>query len=206
MSRTRAMVLSVSLAAMAVTAAGCEDEDKATPQVIFDGEIRGGASNDCRDVSRLFQIGEFGNASASPKVPSQPVKDGERGKPSPYDQGNVTVSCSVLPTGGDQFDVAASLDLGGATGGFFRIDGRFKTTGDQSGIHAQFSSRKSANTYEQRDRTCVVRYLTTFQGVAAGRVWGQVTCPNAENINADNGTACEIVAEFRFENCSQGDD
>jgi hypothetical protein len=191
------------MAAMALTAAGCEDEEKATPQVIFDGRLTNGSDNDCRDAREIFRIGDFGNPGATPKVPPKAVKNGEKGDVDPYDQGNVSVSCSVVPAGANEFDVSASLDLGGATGGFFRIDGRFKTTGEQANIRAQFSSRASANTYDQRDRGCIVRYTTSSHGVAAGRVWGEITCPKAENITTNDGRACEAGAQFRFENCAQ---
>ena len=46
-------------------------------------------------------------------------------------------------------------------------------------IQIAFSSRKTTNTYDETDRKCVVRYSTPFEGVAAGRVWGEITCPDA---------------------------
>src|SRR5690349_6001800 len=131
--RQHAIVCLVSIPALAVFTAGCADDEKATPQIIFDGHIENGTGNDCRDEGPLFKIGDFGNQNVDPKVPSQPVKDGD-----PYGQGGVSVSCSVTPAGPDEFNVAGSIDLSGATGGFFRIDGKFKTTGEQQGIHAKF--------------------------------------------------------------------
>ena len=44
-------------------------------------------------------------------------------------------------------------------------------------------------------------YVTEFQGVAAGRVWGQLDCPNANR--QDTGASCQALAQFRFENCTQ---
>src|SRR5262249_23736450 len=152
--------------------------------------------NDCQDEGPLFDIGDFGNQNTDPKVPSRAIKDGE-----PYGQGAVSVSCSVTPAGADEFNVAGSIDLSGATGGFFRIDGKFKTTGEQQGIHAKFASRRTTNQYDSLGNGCVVRYSTSFQGVAAGRVWGEIDCPKAENLGAQK--ACKGVAEFRFENCDQ---
>ena len=194
--RHHAIVALLSLPALAMLTAGCEDEEKATPQIIFDGRLELGTGNVCKDTGALFTIGDFGNQALDPKVPSKSVKDGEG-----FDQGTVSVSCSVTPAGTDEFNVAGSVALSGATGGLFRIDGKFKTTGEQTGIHVIVSNRKTANTYEQKDRGCIVRYTTPFQGVAAGRVWGEVTCPKAENESAQ--TACEAIAQFRFENCGQ---
>lgn len=194
--RQHAIVVSLCLPALGLLTAGCDEEEKATPQIIFDGRLELGTGNNCKDVGELFVIGDFGNQAMEPKVPSKAVKDGEA-----WDQGTVSVSCSVTPAGGDEFNVAGSVALSGATGGLFRIDGKFKATGEQTGIHAIFSSRKTANSYEQRDRACIVRYTTQFQGVAAGRVWGEITCPKVENPGAQ--TECEAIAQFRFENCGQ---
>ena len=195
--RQHAIVVSLLLPTFGVLSAACGDEEKATPQVIFDGRLElGGSSNNCKDVGELFIVGDFGNRALDPPQGSKPVKDGEA-----WDQGTASVACAVTPAGDGEFDVAASVALSGATGGLFRVDGRFKATGEQTGIHAIFSSRKSGNSYEQRDRQCIVRYGSTYQGVASGRVWGEITCPKVENPSAQ--TECEAIAQFRFENCAQ---
>lgn len=184
----------LAVSTVVVLAASCDDEEKSTPQVIFQGHIEK-RNTDCQDVGDLFSIGDFGNQNLDPKVPAQAIKDGQ-----PYSQGVVSVSCAVTPAGGDEFNVSASVDLSKATGGFMRIDGKFRTSGEQTGIHAIFSSRRTANTYEQIDRQCTVTY-PQFGGVAAGRVWGEITCPRAENPGAQK--TCVGVAQFRFENCAQ---
>jgi hypothetical protein len=51
------------------------------------------------------------------------------------------------------------------------------------------------------DGGCSLVYTTNYQGVAAGRVWGEITCPKVTNSGA--GVACQAVAQFRFENCDQ---
>ena len=192
--RQHAIVATLCLPVIGLLSAGCEDEQKGTPQVIFDGELQRGSGNDCKDSGRIFQIGEFGTPAL--EQASKPIKDGEG-----LEQGTVSVACSVTSAGADEFDVAGSVNLDGATGGFFSIKGKFKATGEQTGIHAIFSSRRSGNSYEQKDSACIVRYTTSNQGVAAGRVWGEITCPKAENTNAQ--TSCEAIAQFRFENCVQ---
>jgi hypothetical protein len=194
--RRHAIACLVSIPSLALLTAGCEDEDKAIPQAIFEGRLERGVGNDCQDTGELFRVGEWGNPAAEPPQPSRPVKDGEA-----WQQGVVSVTCTVKPAGPDEFHVEANLDLSGATGGFFRIDGKFKTTGEQTNIRAMFASRRTTNAYDQADRGCIVRYTSQFQGVAAGRVWGEVTCPRAENAGAQK--QCEAIADFRFENCNQ---
>jgi hypothetical protein len=163
------------------------------PQAIFEGRLERGATNDCTDTGPLFTLGDFGNQAQSP---STAIKDGES-----FAQATVAVSCSVTPVGSAEFDVTASVALSGATGGFFQIAGKFTASGEQTGINATFSSRRSGNTYDQTDGACIVRYTTGLQGVAAGRVWGEITCPTATTPSTE--TACEAVAQFRFENCAQ---
>jgi hypothetical protein len=194
--RHHAIAATFCLPVVALLGAGCEEETKETPQVIFDARLELGTGNNCRDVGGLFTVGDFGNQALETKVPPKAIKDGES-----FEQNTVSVGCAVTPAGNDEFNVAGSVVRSGAEGGTFRIDGKFKATGEQTGVHAIFASRKSGNTYEQTDRACVVRYTTPFQGVAAGRVWGEITCPKAENDGAQ--TSCEAIAQFRFENCSQ---
>lgn len=194
--RHHAIVVTLCLPVLGSLGAGCGDEEKATPQAVFYGRLERGTGNNCRDTGDLFTVGDFGNPAAEPKVPAKPVKDGE-----PWPQGTASVSCSVTPAGADEFNVAGAVALSGATGGLFRIDGKFKATGEQTNINAVFTNRRTGNTYEQRDRGCIVRYTTGYQGVAAGRVWGEITCPKAENAGAE--TSCEAIAQFRFENCGQ---
>lgn len=196
MSRTRhAIAVTFSLCLIAAVSGGCDEETKATPQVIIaNARLESGPDVNCTDRPALFDIGELGNPAAN--QPSRPVKDQEA-----FGQGTVSVVCSVTPAGGNEFDVKVNADLSGPTGGYINITGKFRTDGEQTGISAQFRSRFTTNAYVQSDGGCRVRYLTAFQGVAAGRVWGEIECPRAENESAQ--TSCKAIAEFRFENCSQ---
>ena len=198
MIRRHAIAVLVAFPLALATTPGCSSDNKATPQVIFDGHILHGShtSQDCHEDGPIFTVGDFGNASATPPVPANPIPDGQ-----PFSQGTASVACSVVASGADQFNVTASVLLSGVPGGLFRVDGVFKTTGEQTGIHAQFANNLSKNSYDELDHACTVRYSTAFQGVAAGRVWGTITCPNVENSGAQ--TKCEADAEFRFENCEQ---
>lgn len=197
MFRRHALVALSCLPIVASLTSGCSEDEKATPQVIFSSSLSRGAGTDCQDSGPLFAIGSFGEPAL--KETAQPKKDGEA-----FDQGVVSVSCSVTSAGADAFNVQASVDLSGATGGLFRIDGKFTAVAPPdgiTGIHAIFTSRRTTNTYEQTDSTCVVRYTTQYQGIASGRVWGEVICPTASNAGAQR--SCTATAQFRFENCTQ---
>jgi hypothetical protein len=199
MFRRRVLVLLLSVPTSAIMIAGCTDDEKATPQIIFDGNIERGGAVKCQDVGDLFKVGDFGNLAAEPPVPSQAVKDGDA-----FGQGAVSVSCSVVSSGANQFSVNASVDLSGATGGLFRVSGTFTTSGEQQNVQAFFSSRKSTNSYQQ-NQGCTVTYTNpAVMGVAAGRVWGHIVCPKALNVKlGDPDNTCQGVADFRFENCAQ---
>jgi hypothetical protein len=196
--RTHALVALTSLTVSTILAAGCSDPEPAIPQVIFDGQLQLTAGGDpnrgCKEVGTLFTVGDFGNVFTDPKTPSRPVQDGAQEQ-----QGSVSISCSVTPAGADEFNVNATVRLTGATGGLFTVKGKFKTGGEQTG--EGIFAKQSLSSYTQRDGKCVVKYTTPNQGVAAGRIWGEITCPNAELANGDS--SCQGYAQFRFENCAQ---
>lgn len=185
-------------------AAGCGEDEKATPQAIFDGYLETTPAQlepdekNCGEAGGLFTIGEFGNPAFDPPIPSKPVKDGDQTQ-----QGGAGVTCSVTPAGEGEFNVAVSLNLTGATGGTFVIrQSKVKTDGAANGVSATFSKRGGANiVYNQNDGGCSIRFTTSYQGVAAGRIWGEITCPKVTNSGA--GVACQAKAQFRFENCDQ---
>src|SRR5262245_55346577 len=112
MFRRPAIVLALAVPPIALLMAGCSDDEKATPQIIFDGHLERGTGNDCPSVGPLFTIGDFGNLAAEPPKASTSLKDGDA-----FSQGQVSVSCSVTSAGADEFDVSGSVDLSGATGG-----------------------------------------------------------------------------------------
>lgn len=176
----------------------CSDDTNATPQVVFDGQLTTGnhSSATCGEGGQGFDVGAFANLNLSTPEGSAPVKDGDE-----FEGTRVSVACSVVGAGANTFNVSGTVDLAGSSGGVFRVDGQFTTTGDQNNIHAFFSRRASGNSYDETDRQCTVRYTTSVQGVVAGRVWGEIDCPNMYNANADR--TCGFKAQFRFENCAQ---
>lgn len=191
-----------------VFAAGCSEDEKATPQAVFDGRLELSPAQDlgelknCGEAGGLFTIGEFGNPAFDPPIPTKPVKDGDSTQ-----QGGAGVGCSVKPAGEGQFAISGFLNLTGATGGTFNIRNSTVSTNCTAdapckGISATFSKRSGGGlVYNQTDGGCQLVYLTNYQGVAAGRVWGEITCPKVTNETA--GVACQAVAQFRFENCDQ---
>jgi hypothetical protein len=202
-----------------VFASGCSSDDKATPQAIFDGHLelaslpdcktgpndppgcidKAGGEKNCGEAGGLFTLGAFGNPAFDPPVPSEPKKDGDSEQ-----QGSVGVQCSVTAAGDNTFNVSASLQLTGATGGTFVIrQSKVSTTdGATSGVSGTFSKRGGAGlVYNQNDGGCTIRFTTPFQGVAAGRIWGQIECPRVSNSGAQ--VVCKAIADFRFENCDQ---
>jgi hypothetical protein len=188
----------------ALAAASCSEDVQATPRVTFSSEVLPGThtAKECGKTGPWLEIGSFGNPALGRKVPTdpesplidpvRPVDDGAADQ-----QGTVSVTCSVTEKG-DGFDVRASAQLTGATGGSVTIAGLFRPSGDQPDISVALTRR--GETFS--DTKCVARFDTLAQqGVAAGRVWANVECPNAEYPSAQQ--ICKSTAEFRFENCAQ---
>ncbi len=198
--RQHALAAVTVLVLSPVLAGGCSSDKKATPRVTFDSQISPGShsSTDCPETGTWFQIGSFGNPAAgtnpdgTPTQPVQPVDDGTA-----FGQGTASVTCAVTAEG-DGFHVSATASLDGATGGAFRIDGHFTATGDQQNIDVSLTAQ-SRGTYNEKD--CVVRYTQPLETVAAGRVWGDLDCPNGEQSSTQR--TCHLQAQFRFENCAQ---
>jgi len=200
--------LIVSLSVVLVTAAvtsGCKDEVQATPRVTFDSSIALGkhSSKECTQTGSWFKIGSFGNPAlgrtnpddpASPLVdPVKPVEDGGDDQ-----QGKASVSCSVVESG-DGFDVALHAELSGATGGAMTITGRLLRAVESKGVSAALT--RKGETYNGAGN-CTVTFNTAIgHAIAAGRVWAQLDCPDAEAPSQQR--ICATTAEFRFENCAQ---
>ena len=198
--------LSVAIFAGLVVAStnGCSEDEKAKSRVAFDSTVQPGThkSTECGKTGTWFTIGSFGNpvlGRVNPDDPESPLKD----PVVPIDdgaadqQGTVAVSCSVTPEG-EGFKVAAHAELTGATGGAVTIQGHFNKTGDQPDIIVALTKRGETFT----DSHCTARFDTLLgHAVAAGRVWAQVDCPNAEYPSAQQ--ICTSHAQFRFENCAQ---
>ncbi|MDB4935997.1 MAG: hypothetical protein JWP87_2969 [Labilithrix sp.] len=189
---------------VAASANGCSDPEQATPRVAFDSSVFPGKhpATGCGKTGTWFTIGNFGNPALgrmnpadpeSPLIdPVVPIDDGAADQ-----QGTVSISCSVAEDG-DGFQVKAHAELTGATGGAVTISGRFTKDGDQPDITVALTTHGETFT----DAHCTASFDKTLgHAVAAGRVWAQVVCPNAEYQSAQQ--ICESKAQFRFENCAQ---
>ncbi len=166
-------------------------------------------------------------AQTCPQVSTKPVLDvgtGTGGTPTTVDdQGNgssgqVSVTCTVHPSG-NGFDVDLETNMQGTQGGSVVIttpsgDGRV-TTGTSTGVTAHFLGNMTGGPYV--DTNCTITY--TYMGsdinlsplVAAGRIWGHIDCPHAQDrsqmkTQPDGGVGpaeCFASADFLFENCQQ---
>lgn len=207
MFRRQHLLVSFSVAFVtSALAAGCSDNTQATPRVTFDSSIGPGkhSSAECsQQAAPWFTIGSFGNPALgreNPDDPSSPLKDPVR----PVEdgaadqQGTASVSCSVVEAG-DGFDVALHAELTGATGGAMTVTGHVLRSVDSPGISAALT--RKGETYNAAG-TCVVTFSTAAgHGIAGGRIWALLDCPNAEAPSQQR--ICATHAELRFENCSQ---
>ncbi len=120
----------------------------------------------------------------------------------------VTMTCSVRADG-NGYDVSASVTATGSQGGSFTLvsppgTGAVTVAGGQ-GIPASFGSTPASATYQESD--CVLSF--TYQGgpipdspsVFPGRIWGHLSCPEAQT--GQSTTTCDAEADFLFEQCAQ---
>jgi hypothetical protein len=132
--------------------------------------------------------------------------------------GQVSVACTVSASGSG-FDIDLVVSQGGLQGGSVTITSPpgmgAVTTAGASGITGVFESE----TYgEYRETDCTISFtyngemisnITTQPTVAAGRIWGHLSCPTAQiqgqTVMVDGGTQnkqCDAEADFLFEQCS----
>lgn len=146
------------------------------------------------------------------------------GKPTTVQDGNsqagasVKVSCSVTTSGGG-FDLNLSVIEEGLQGGSVTItspagQGAVTAASGGSNITAVFQST-TAGSYRETD--CTISFLYNQEVVpdnppiAAGRIWGHLSCPTAQSsgatlVGADGGSTtaqCDGEADFLFEQCGQ---
>lgn len=186
------------------TSAGCSDPAQATPRVTFDSQVNAGTHPQagCGKTGIWFTIGSFGNPQLghmnaddpnSPLIdPVRPIDDGGSDQ-----QGTVSISCSVTP-GGDGFEVKATAQLTGATGGAVSIFGHVVPNADSPNITVNLT--KAGETF--KSNACVMHFDPAVgQAVAAGRVWGTADCADATNDVSQQ--LCSSHIQIRLENCSQ---
>jgi hypothetical protein len=199
MSPTRFLVPALALATTAIaTMPGCSSSSSPTPRVALFAQL--GASVDHpQDVCKQtfgdwVTVGSIGD-NKLPGASTAPVNDGDS------DQGHhiSVTACSVTGDNGG-FLVNVSVTVQGV--GAFTVNGHFNAGTTNTGIQAVFS-RGDTGTFTESDCTADFKRDgndAPEMGVAGGRVWATVYCPN-ETLQAQ-GRVCKGQAEFRFENCS----
>ena len=155
----------------------------------------------CGKTGTWFTIGSFGNPQlghmngdpAAPLIdPVRPVDDGAADQ-----QGSVSLSCSVTAEG-DGFQVKATAQLTGATGGSVSMFGHVGTAGESPNVTVNLT--KLGETF--KSDACVVTYDTVARhAVAAGRIWANVDCADANNVQSQQ--LCKSHVQIRLENCTQ---
>lgn len=200
----------LALAAACATSIACSSNTPA-PADAFVNALVGEGSNGavCNLKAQTAFVG-IGTPVAGKPVT---VNDGD----SQSGSSTVHVSCSVT-TAGNGFDVSLNATLEGLQGGSLTItsppgQGAISDSGG-SGITGVFQSA-SAGVYRESDCTISFMYNGTdvpdAPPIAAGRIWGHISCPTAKlngetTTGADGGAAdvtCDAEADFLFEQCGQ---
>jgi hypothetical protein len=125
--------------------------------------------------------------------------------------GQVSVSCTVHPDNGG-YDLALFVELHGQGAMQVNSTSPVTTSGGQ-GVIGSFTHAVggTAQTYSASDCTIAFTYMQepvpNSTPIAAGRIWGHVSCPDAvgnSSFVVDGGSqsnVCDAEADFLFENC-----
>ncbi|WP_394842468.1 hypothetical protein LZC95_36040 [Pendulispora brunnea] len=185
---TKVFATTSTLLLAALLGIGCSDSKPATPKVAIESFLGPGTETNVNTSNKCLLRSEAWATIGNPD--NTTVEDG-----TPVDGSHVTVECEVRPDG-DGFYVKASGLIQGRKG--FNVSGHFTATGDQN-VLATWTD-PSTGIFQQDN--CIAKYDHSPQGVAAGRVWAQVTCPHAA-LQGTSDRICQGTSEFRFENCAQ---
>jgi hypothetical protein len=128
--------------------------------------------------------------------------------------GAVTVTCSVVASNGG-FDVQLDAEQLGPQGGSLRISspaGQGAVTTAGGTVSVTFTNETDVGSDAQDNCTITYTYqglplsdpslLGTNPPVAAGRIWGHVSCPAATDNLTSPPAQCDGEADFLFENCA----
>ena len=204
------ILVAFALASLGLAVApGCSSTQNAPPRVALYstvGDSTAHPQNECKLApTDWLDIGAIGATTAGAGDQAIPINDGDvdsaSGTAATGLGHTVHVSqCSVVASNGG-YDVSVAVDVDNV--GSFSVSGHFTGDGTQNNVHAVFSRADTGGFVED---DCTVDYTTAdtntgHPGIAPGRVWGQLKCPNA-TYEAQSRT-CAGFAEFRFENCAQ---
>ena len=190
----RPLALLVPACVAIICASACSSPAPPTERVIVDSNMSPGSHSmtDCPIAqTQWVEIGAFQTTT----TPIDPIDNNGD------DNGNGTVSivCAVKGNDANGYDIEVSATLSGDTGGSLSITGHVTPTGTQMGISGVFQRADYGNF---REDDCVISFApNSNEGVAPGRLWGSISCPNI--VNQSQLRTCDGEANFRFENCDQ---
>lgn len=199
----------LALAGACALASACNNNNPAPADAFVNALVGGGGNPACNLKVRQNYVSIGTPTGGKPTT----VNDGD----SQSGSSTVHVSCSVT-TSGNGFDVTLNATLEGQQGGSLTItspsgQGAVTASGG-SGITGVFQSPVDG-VYRQKDCTIDFSYngspVPDSPPIAAGRIWGHISCPNATlngqtTTGADGGPAdvtCDAEADFLFEQCGQ---
>ena len=186
---------------------GCSDPPAPTPRAAIFSQVGNGKHSQQECMLGAGQldwvlVGTIG-PDRPPGAPVTPIESGgSNTSVGEFTAHGVGVDCTVVPSG-DGFSVNAVATLQGI--GSMTVSGQFaKGPADGSLPPPQMMvtgifQRGDFGQFKQTD--CVLSYTRAEQGIAAGRLWGELSCPNA--AYAQQNRICNGAAEIRFENCAQ---
>lgn len=179
------------------SAGGCSDNTAPTPRAFILSQMHAGSQAPAQ-VCGVTDPVWVGVGTSDKSVNDGDAQDGKQ----------VNVACSVSANSDGTFKVDVSVTQGGV--GSVTINGKLSGSGQQTNVHGVFQ-RGDFGRFDQTD--CTVDFTPgTPMGIAAGRIWGVLTCshasdPSQPRPNPAGGQqvprACEGSAEFKFENCGQ---
>jgi hypothetical protein len=166
-----------------------------------------------------------GNAAVCGNGSSQTVVQiGEPTQPEPqtysngqYQNGTVTIECRVDQSG-SQFNVQLFAEVDGPSGGSMSATGTVNPSTGQSSVSASFTSPSLGSTFAQTSN-CTLTFsynnmsltgIVSGSPIADGRIWGHLSCPNAQQSGTQESTddggyterTCDAEVDFLFQNCN----
>jgi hypothetical protein len=191
----------VTAAGFCAFAPGCSSNSPATAQAGIVWTVEGGTNSGAQcpvGGADTFTIGG-GNDNDDSTVPDQ----GKSGSTP------VSINCTVSGNDSSGYNIFLYAAYGTQPLGSLTIRGTVAgNTSPQTNITATFNDSLGtiANLGEAQGdggTGCTITYPNTSEGmgVAPGRIWAYIDCPNATDEN--RGYTCDANATFRFENCSQ---
>jgi len=151
----------------------------------------------------VMQVGEPGDANVTPAVQPTRVTTGAS---------SVLISCSVHPTGNDNFQVTLAISQGNVSGmgsSSLTVSGVVNSSTGGSNVDGNVSTTVGGG---YQSKTCSVTFNTPGTGaspsgppVDAGRIWAHLSCDGIQDpsITTQSGglSTCDAEVDFIFENC-----